>query len=355
MWLAGGFRRYLGFRKPVLRRRAGDLPPGGRRRHRSPARFFRVAAGRVVCLRFVGPELVKVLAPAFAHLACESVALPDLTICCWDDASANVRTAEPPGLIDREGVDFIDGSVRVAWEPARRSLEAFDHSSRLALLRFSEVAAVPAWERATPARKILHWWASGLGMQLVHAAAVGTPRGGILLVGRGGSGKSTTALACVGSSLGYTADDYCLLSFDGLPRVHGLYATAKADAASVARLPRLQSAFAGATLHVGEKSVVFVPHDFPQSMLESFPLRAIVVPRITGAEECRIEPIAPAKALRALAPSTLFQLPGDRAGTLARLASLVRIVPCYELALSPDPATAQPLLASLIGGEEALT
>ena len=319
-----------------------------------PARFFRIA-GRVVCMRFVGPDLVPVLAPAFAHLACESSAVPDLTICCWDDASAGVRTTEPPSPIDRVGVDFVDGSVRVAWEPARRGLAAFDHSKGLALLRFSEVAAVPVWERAAPARQILHWWAAGLGMQLVHAAAVGTPRGGVLLVGRGGSGKSTTALACVGSSLRYAADDYCLLSFDGLPRVHGVYATGKADAASVTRLPRLRSVFKRAILHVEGKSVIFVARDFPQSMLESFPVRAVVVPRITAAEECRIRPIGPATALRAVAPSTMFQLPGDRGGTFARLSSLVRMVPCYELELSSDPAAAQPLLARLIEGKDVST
>lgn len=312
-------------------------------------RCLRVAA-RTIALRFAGSRLESVLWPAFAHLACEPAAAPDLTIACWDDASAGVATPEPEGSTDRAGLDFIDGLVRLAWEPSRRSLAAFDPARRLGLLRFPDAAGVEAWERSAPARRILHWWAADRGMQLVHAAAVGTPDGGVLLAGRGGSGKSTTALACVGSSLGYAADDYCIVSFDGAPRAHSLYGTGKADAGSIVRLPLLRHSFAHSQLRIGGKTLIGVAQDFPAAMVNSFPLRAVVVPRL-GASSPRLAPLAPVAALRSLAPSTMMQMPGDRAGTLARLAALVRGVACFELALGPDPAEAVPLLAGLSRGE----
>jgi hypothetical protein len=62
-------------------------------------------------------------------------------------------------------------------------------------------------------------------------------------------------------------------------------------------------------------------------------LRAIVVPAITGDAAATTEPIPPAVALRAAAPSTLFQLPGSGGETLARVAALVRRFPCYRLRL----------------------
>ena len=40
---------------------------------------------------------------------------------------------------------------------------------------------------------------SDRNLQYVHAGAVGNKNGGILLVGKGGSGKSSTALACLKS------------------------------------------------------------------------------------------------------------------------------------------------------------
>ncbi len=308
-------------------------------------------AGRSVCMRFAGPALLPVLAPAFAHLLRSSAEPPDLTVCCWDDASTGVTTPEPRVSADRAGIEFVDGPVKLAWEPGQRAIAAFSATQRLALVRFQDAGAVPVWERAAPLRRILHWWASGLGLQLVHAAAVGTRQGGVLLVGRGGSGKSTTALACVGSALGYAGDDYCLLSFDDGPRVHALYGSGKADAASGARLPRLQSTFAASALRGEGKSVIFVEDSFPGTMIDTFPLRAVVVPRIAGDAACRLDPMPRAAALRAVAPSTLFQLPGDRGESLSRLAALVRELPCWQLSLGPDPAAAQPLLENLLRNE----
>ncbi len=314
-------------------------------------RFLRVA-GFTVALRFRGPALEEILWSAFAHLACEQVASPDLAIAFWDDSSTGIVTPEPPGSPGRVGLDFVDGPVRLAWEPSRRALSGYDPARRLGLVRFPDASNVEAWERSAPARRVLHWWAADHGCQLVHASAVGTPDGGVLLAGRGGSGKSTTALACIGSGLGYAADDYCLVSPGGERRVHSLYGTGKADAGSIERLPGIRSAFERSTLRVAGKTVIGVAQEFPAAMIASMPLRAVVVPRL-GASTPRLSPIAPVAALRALAPSTMMQLPGDRAGTLDRLARLVRGLPCFELELGADPADAVLLLAGVARGEVA--
>ena len=317
---------------------------------RVEAFYFRLA-GRVICLRFAGPALFQAISGAFEHLACSPVNNPALTICCWDDVSTGVSTPEPEFTSHTQGTEFVDGSVRLTFEPACQLFSGYDRARQLGLLHFASVEAVPGWVWGSPAREILHWWSSGSGLQLVHAAAVGTPEGVALLIGRGGSGKSTTALACLGSSLQYLSDDYCLLSFDGEPRVHSLYGTAKADANSIARLPRLQSAFAGSTIHVQGKTVLHLAEYFPQLIREPVPLRALVVPKIVGGGECRLDPIPAAAALRALAPSTMFQLAGDRSKIFERLADLVRRIPCWQLSLGPNPDAAQPLLADLISRE----
>ncbi len=311
--------------------------------------FYFHLAGRVICLRFAGPALFQAISAAFQHLACESVDNPALTVCCWDDASTGVTTPEPVFVSHTHGTEFVDASVRLSFEPACRLFSGYDPDRKLGLLQFTSVESVPGWVWGSPAREILHWWSSGEELQLVHAAAVGTPEGVALLVGRGGSGKSTTALACLGSSLQYLSDDYCLLSFDGEPRVHSLYGTAKADANSIARLPRLQASFAASRIHVQGKTVIHLTEYFPQLIREATPLRALVVPKIGG--DCRLEPLSAAAALRSLAPSTMFQLAGDRSRIFERLADLVRRIPCWQLTLGPDPDAAQPLLADLVSRE----
>ena len=61
----------------------------------------------------------------------------------------------------------------------------------------------------------------------------------MLLAGKGGSGKSTTALVCLHSSLVYAGDDYCLLATDDGPYVFSLYSTGKLNPDDVYRFSDL--------------------------------------------------------------------------------------------------------------------
>ena len=310
---------------------------------------YRVA-GRVLALRFAGTALATKLLPAFAHLEAIEGTPADLTICCWDDASSGVSIPEPIREEGRRGVEYADGPVRIAWEIEERTLQAYDFRRRLALFRTPDVAELATWEQGAPFRRILHWWSAGLGLQLVHGAAVGTEVGGVLLIGRGGSGKSTMALACVGSSLGYAADDYCILELGVWPCVHSIYSSGKADAASIAMLPRLAEAFHASPIDQQGKSVIFIAQHASQAILRSFPLRAIVAPKIVSGFACNAEVLPPGEALRALAPSTLFQSPGDRMQSFARMSALIRNIPCWRLYVGGDPSAAQPLLEAIIAG-----
>ena len=62
------------------------------------------------------------------------------------------------------------------------------------------------------------------GYQLVHAAAVGSEAGAVLISGKGGLGKSTTALSCLGKGLTYVGDSHVVVQLDPFPRVHSLTA-----------------------------------------------------------------------------------------------------------------------------------
>ena len=76
---------------------------------------------------------------------------------------------------------------------------------------------------------------------MLHAAAVGTADGGVLIVGRGGVGKSTTALACLAAGMKYVADDYLVVQLDPEPRAFQLYGTAKLEASQLRHFPELQN------------------------------------------------------------------------------------------------------------------
>ena len=310
---------------------------------------FRLAQ-HTIALKFIGPVLAEKLLPVFSHLEPAGDRDADLTICCWDDASSGISWEEPETARNSAQVDYVDGAVRLAWAPEERNFQALDTVRKIGLYRIADADALPIWEESGPFRRILHWWAAGLGFLFLHGAAVATAHGGVVLVGASGSGKSTTALACVGTMLRYAADDYCLIEPEPKPTVNSIYGSGKADDPSIARLPRLASAFRSAKRDQWDKSVISIADHFPSAIIRSFPLRAVVAPRIVSGEDCHAEALSPAECLRLMAPSTLFQLPGDRQTSMRIMAMLVRTLPCYKLYMGNDPSMAQTVLEKLSAG-----
>ena len=234
--------------------------------------------------------------------------------------------------------------MRAKYRPDQRSLSLLDRSANLAAFCVSDGARLPSSETGAPLRLILHWWMADHGRQLIHAAALGTSSNGLLLVGRGGSGKSSTALACLGSELHYAGDDYCLVSFDPNPRAHSLYSSAKLNADQARQFPRLASAIVNADKLESEKALFLLHRLLPQYLQDSFTIGAVVVPVISDRRSSWLEPTSPGSALLALAPSTILQLPGAGPSAFATMSRLVRRVPSYALHLGRDLEALPPLL-----------
>jgi hypothetical protein len=295
-------------------------------------------AGLELALRFAGQELCSRLAPSFEHLESENPGKPRLTVNLWDSAAS--QTKGPPLLgelvendesgpvyyYEHEGVRALD-----RW----RTLSVLDASAEEAWFWTPSPAAMASWDWAAPLRAILHWWLGAHGIMQVHGGAIGTPEGGVLVVGRGGSGKSTTALASLAAGLRYAGDDFVAIGTGSTPAVHSLYCSGKLDPRHLERFPHL--AAENPVRGEGEKAIVYVSKVFPCSLIAGFPLRAVVMPKVVAREPVtRLVPASAAEGLRALAPSTIFQLYPPHANALAEMAELVRAVPSYTLELGSE-------------------
>jgi hypothetical protein len=151
----------------------------------------------------------------------------------------------------------------------------------------------------------------------------------------------------------YAADDYCMLSTDASPYVHSLYNSAKLYAVDLSRFPRL-AAIPSRLDDLGiDKALLFLHPHQREWITTGFPIRAILVPQVTGRPDTSVCPISPAIALRALAPSTIFQVVGPDRSTLGVLAACVKRVPCYALRLGSTlpaiPRAIQDVLAAASG------
>ncbi len=310
-------------------------------------KYYRIGED-VIRLRFAGSALVPHFTPAFAHLETIAMSSPALTICLWDSVSTHT---EMPllvrNLIDllifrwyerldtrREIKGFHSHRIRTLFHFGPNILSLMDTSRNVAIYWLNDAAATPYYEKGYPFTTIFNWWMEQQQRQCVHAAAVGNKTGGVLLPGKSGSGKSTTSLACLDSELSYVSDDTSLISCERGPCVYSLYNTAKVE--HFHHLPHLKSYVSNAVREQNEKGMIFLHQYFPDKIISGFPLKGILVPRIAGGKTTHIKPTSPGKALKALAPSTLLQLPGAGVRAFRLMSQLVKSVPCYQLDLGTD-------------------
>ncbi len=346
---------------------------------RDPAaeRWLRIA-GRCVRVRFAGGRMADAIAPAFAHLECAPLQTADLTIALWDSVSTGI--ALPPVSWRLDDLDRV-GRVRplcgarftTVHEPETGQFWMLDRQTRTAVAWMNDLDAVPLWDCIHPLRRLLHTWARGFGADLVHAGAVGIDGDGVLVVGPGGTGKSTTVLAAMQAGLSAVGDDYVLV--DGgstpgsLPSAHALYNTMRLHQSHLDRFPGLMAH----RDHVfrepwsgRDKVTSYMSRHLPNRLTPGLRLVGIVVPHVVegaqsaavcesaavsesaaGCESAAVSESS-ARALLALAPSTLLQIDPTDDAMFRRLARLCRILPCWRLPLGSDPTRVGGALIGLI-------
>jgi len=325
-------------------------------------------AGLPVRLRAAGDTLLERLGRAFSHLELDHAAIPSLTINMWD--SASTRTEEPP-LPKVEGPQapgsfhyYSDETIRACFQPGTnvymrtreqartlmtRALSVYEPEARTAWYWVDDIGRLPWWEEATPLRFILDWWLRDHGIFQLHSGAVGTESGGVLLVGKSGSGKSTSTLACIGSELLYVGDDYVAVSLGEEAQVHSLYSSGKLEPDHLARLPHLRPAVTNAEHLELEKAVIYANESFANSMVSHLPLRAIVAPRIVpGSTTARAQRVSAAAGLAALAPSTVFQLHTRGQEVLSGTTEMARRVPSFMLEIGSDIGSIPRAIAEIV-------
>jgi len=318
---------------------------------------FRLA-DRVIRLESAGPGVLGALAPAFDHLPrANSDAAVDLIVQLFDTASSGVALPDL-GLMEvaEDGLDssaitpiISDGGESFVFHSYEQAVSHLDHSAGHAVFAVADADAIPPWDRACPLRAILTWWFASQGLLLAHGAAVGSEDGAVVLVGRGGSGKSTTSLACLAAGLGFLGDDYVLIDPEAA-RVWSAYGSAKLAPEHLDRYPDLLRPDAPRAGDPADaKSVGWPLRDQPMARVLSAPIKAFVVPRVVGGPICELSLQPASRALMALAPLTMFQTPGDQRLAFELASAVVRPVPSLELRLGDDMATAAAELSNFLG------
>ncbi|MBX3380192.1 MAG: hypothetical protein KF805_08845 [Phycisphaeraceae bacterium] len=304
--------------------------------------FFSIARRRVK-LTFASDALAAQLTPALEHVRTGPGPV-ELEVALWEGRD-EVPPPLPPAWEQAryfprgrvEGMQHPD--LRLVVLPGLGSLSLIDLAASRGWYCAREAGRVAYWESACPLRNMLHAWLARRNVFVLHAAAIGCESGGALLVGKGGSGKSTTSLVGLEAGMLYLGDDCCLGEIvEGRPTLHACYCSAKVCNDALPRLDGLDMRLGNPHRTPDEKAVLFLGGTHSAQLPQHLPLRAILLPKIAADRAAGLEPVTPGQALASLSPSTMMQLADADHRDLAFHAELARTVPAYRLFLNDDRA-----------------
>lgn len=320
-------------------------------------RQFRFA-GHVIEFRYACAALDEALTTAMLHAEVDRHRDPDLSIRLWESASSGVEAPPMPwGPDDRALISERSESIpRLYYDDGRHrfisthrsNLLAYEPGARQSVFWLENVDCLMQWERAAPMRLLLQMYFADGDVELVHAAAVGHADGAVLLTGPSGSGKSTTSLLCLNSGFDFCSDDYCALDDAEPARVHSLYSSAKLLPESVGMINRFRPEQIQYDSRDSPKAVIYLARELPERVLRTAPVRAVVACGVSGGARSVLSPVGGGVVLRALAPSSLLQGPGDKQRSLSFMAALVRRCPTYTLELGLDLRRIPDLISSIL-------
>jgi hypothetical protein len=329
------------------------------------------AGGRIVPLEiggvgvelaFAGDGMEAALLPPIEHLVSEREGDSAMRISIFDSASTGIEAPAlpwrpPPGEPGKNPVvRYETDECCLLASVTTGSLAAVDLRRGEAIFHLPDPAELPSNERSTQLRETLHLLLSRRDRWLTHAGAVGRDGRGVLVVGRGGSGKSTLCLSCARAGMEIAADDYVALERNDGTIAHALLSTAKVTRESAALLGIGDEVVAAEDFIVSTERIAKAEVDLeriaPGRFRPSLQIVAVVAPVIADADAApRIERVDGPRGLRALAPSTIMQTRTRGPSALPVLANLAREVPCFYLSLSTAVGANAEAVAELLDGQ----
>ena len=291
-----------------------------------------IIAGNPIVIHFIGIQQLPFFTLSLAHLETARTAKTDAFTMYVVDAS--VAKIKLPTLFWRPGdVSDYDGAIRVmpdgifaACISEYQTIQFIDHTAKIGFVWMNNTAILQEWESSFPFRTFFYQLLKEQGFLFIHAGAVGTSQGGVLLTGKGGAGKSTTCLSSIlYSNLQYAGDDFICIN-PQTRMAYSLYNIAKLTNSNISRFPELASNSDGVD---GDKLQYFVHKHLPQKMIKQMKVKAIFIPNYSPSHTIVSLSIANKQdVMKALAPSSVLLL---RAGEkeIKKLALLIGDLPSY--------------------------
>jgi hypothetical protein len=274
----------------------------------------------------VGDDVLRALWPAIAEPGA------DYDILCLSAADPLVASLMPAALPDDARLLVPERHTGQRWFLDGRIglFTGLDRSRRTGLVIWGDGAY--RLLMCAPFRTLAQWAAADMGDLMLHGAGVGRPEGGVLLLGAGHAGKSTTALATVAAGGVTVGDDYVWLRNK---EAVSCFRTVKTRHSARVRLVGAAAGLPGFDMYYDEPKRVHYLDHADHAMVRRLPLLGAAVVRI-GAATTQWRRIAPVEAFLQAAPTSILQATTDRAQQMRQIKHLLTDLPTYELSVSAD-------------------
>lgn len=235
----------------------------------------------------------------------------------------------------RERLHISEEGITAYYDADFKYWMILDIHGKTALFWVATLDSIPFWERAAPFKSILNWFLSNKSFTMVHGGAVSLNGRAILLVGPGGSGKSSTVGTCFINGFQVCGDDLIIVGSRGSKfTVYTIYNSIKLLPASLAHgLNVLGLSEWG---YCGEKRFARYSDLRLGQTCKTSSVVAIMRCFVSGENVSDIKVMQPSSILKFIIPPTVFMLRGHEASSIKKISHLARSINCFQLNLGSD-------------------
>lgn len=245
---------------------------------------------------------------------------PSLVVYCFDAQSIGSLPSPPwkYSELDHFGNFNSNGSNYYLHVDVENSgLIAMDVASGWGIFYMNESARMPSWHIYSPLKELIHLWCLSRNMLLLHAGSVIDRFGNAsLLLGKGGTGKSTMTMQALALGLKSCGDDYVVVDVNKM-QLYALYRTLKWKDNSAVVRPDYLNEFHSVWDQRAQKSVFYAPHT-DEKVTGCADLVSLLV--LQRGEGIRVSKLSFCEAITGVAFSSIAQSPA----AASRFMTLVR-------------------------------
>jgi hypothetical protein len=307
-------------------------------------------AGFHLRLNVVGKQLAREIDKALCHLRAPRAATAAFTIEVWDESEVGSGiTGARFESWDLPGPVAVSADYRhvLFYHPA--SFVRLDRRANRVVGCVRGLDALFVDERARPFHRQLSIMLNDRNIQFIHAGLLEHGGRGLLFVGKGGSGKTTTSVAGFLAGFGFLGEDLVGLEMtnEGQLMGHALYATCLIKRDHFSRFLELAAIGRPPNHATEQKLLVYLAEYETGRFAQRSPLNAVVLPRVVDADETSYRRAKPMDAMLSLAPLSVKMLPGAAPGSLEKFSNLVTTTPAFWLELGRNVGGIAPALRQL--------